>query len=87
MLLNTLGEEREIILFDNAGVGRRTGEVPKTFLGWVSDMVAFIKALELEQVDLFGFSMGGLAGKYYLPTHHLAETNHILSLGGCTGCP
>lgn len=56
-----MAQEREVILFDNAGVGRSTGEVPTTFAGWAKDMIAFIKALELKQVDLYGYSMGGLA--------------------------
>ena len=66
LLLNTIARHREVILFDNAGVGRSTGEVPETFAGWATDMIEFIKALGLKKVDLFGFSMGGLAGQYSL---------------------
>ena len=61
LLTNTLAEQREVILFDNAGVGKSTGTVPTTFTGWAEDMIAFIRALDLKQVDLLGFSMGGLA--------------------------
>ena len=61
--MNTIAERREVILFDNAGVGRSSGEVPTTFAGWARDLIGFIRALELKQVDLFGFSMGGLAGE------------------------
>ena len=36
----------------------------ETFGGWAADMIDFIKAFGLKKVDLFGFSMGGLAGEY-----------------------
>jgi len=58
-----LAEQRGVILFDNAGVGKSDGEVPATFAGWARDMISFIEALQLRKVDLLGFSMGGLAGE------------------------
>src|ERR1700678_3732253 len=51
---------REVILFNNAGVSSSSGEVPTTFERMGADAVAFIKALGLKQVDLFGFSIGGI---------------------------
>jgi pimeloyl-ACP methyl ester carboxylesterase len=63
LLVNKIAERREVILFDNSGVGRSTGSVPPTFAGWAADMISFIDSLGLKQVDLFGFSMGGLAGQ------------------------
>lgn len=66
LLINNIAIEREVILFDNAGVGRSSGTVKPTFAGWAEDMIAFINSLGLKQVDLFGFSMGGLAGT----SHH-----------------
>jgi pimeloyl-ACP methyl ester carboxylesterase len=50
---------REVILTDNAGVGLSTGSAPETVNGMARDAAALIDALRLEQVDLFGFSMGG----------------------------
>jgi pimeloyl-ACP methyl ester carboxylesterase len=64
LLVNTLAKTREVILFDNTGVGRSSGAVPATFKEWATDLMSFIKALNLDKIDLFGFSMGGLAGKY-----------------------
>ncbi|KAK4949917.1 hypothetical protein LTR10_011759 [Elasticomyces elasticus] len=52
-----------VIIFDNAGVGRSTGEVPETFQGWADDAIAFIEALDLKKVDFLGFSMGGYAAQ------------------------
>src|SRR4030081_723835 len=55
-----LARDREVILFDNAGVSSSSGEVPTTFEEMGANAIAFIKALGLKQVDLFGFSIGGL---------------------------
>src|SRR6202049_51483 len=55
-----LARDREVILFNNAGVSNSSGEVPTTFERMAADAIAFIKALGLKQVDLFGFSIGGM---------------------------
>src|SRR5258708_38080373 len=56
-----LAHDREVILFNNAGVSSSSGEVPTTFEQMGANAIAFIKALGLKQGDLFGFSVGGLA--------------------------
>lgn len=58
-----LAQEREVILFDNAGIGASTGEVPTTFAGMAKNAIAFIEALGLKQVDVFGFSIGGMVAQ------------------------
>src|ERR1700721_3106197 len=55
-----LARDREVILFNNAAVSSSSGEVPTTFEQMAADAIAFIKALGLKQVDLFGFSIGGM---------------------------
>ena len=60
MVTDGLARGREVILFDNAGVSSSSGEVPMTFEQMAADAIAFIKALGLKQVDLFGFSIGGM---------------------------
>ena len=59
--INALAATRPVILFDNSGVGRSTGEVPETFQGWANGVIAFLDALGLTQIDLLGYSMGGAA--------------------------
>jgi pimeloyl-ACP methyl ester carboxylesterase len=54
-----LAREREVILFNNAGISSSGGEVPTTIEGMAADAAAFIRALGLKQVDLLGFSIGG----------------------------
>lgn len=55
-----LAGSREVILFESAGLGRSTGEVPTTIAGMAQHLLAFADALGLSQVDLLGFSLGGM---------------------------
>ena len=59
LVTDGLAKDREVILFDNAGISSSSGEVPTTVEGMAADAAAFIKALGLKQVDLLGFSIGG----------------------------
>jgi pimeloyl-ACP methyl ester carboxylesterase len=54
---------REVILFESAGVGRSTGEVPTTVPEMADHFLAFADALDLHQVDLLGFSLGGMVAQ------------------------
>lgn len=58
-IADALAPGREIILFDNAGVGRSTGTAPDTIDGMAADALRFIDALGLTTIDLLGHSMGG----------------------------
>lgn len=58
-----LAQEREVILFNNAGVSSSSGEVPTTFQGMGANAVAFIKALKFTKVDVLGFSIGGFVAQ------------------------
>src|SRR5882762_1726230 len=58
-----LGRDREVILFNNAGVSSSSGEVPTTFEQMGANAIAFIKALSLKQVDILGFSIGGMVAQ------------------------
>jgi pimeloyl-ACP methyl ester carboxylesterase len=58
-----LASGREVILFESAGVGRSTGEVPETVSGMAGHVLAFADAMGLKQVDLLGFSLGGMVAQ------------------------
>ena len=60
---DTLSSGREVILFDNAAIGRSTGKVPETVQGMAAHALAFLDALGLERVDLLGFSLGGMVAQ------------------------
>src|SRR5258708_13089716 len=58
-----LAKDREVILFDNAGISSSSGEVPTTFEEMGTNAISFIKALGLKKVDLLGFSIGGFVAQ------------------------
>src|ERR1700692_3267605 len=58
-----LARDREVILFDNAGVSSSSGEVPTTFKQMGAHAVAFSRALGLKKVDVLGFSIGGMGAQ------------------------
>ena len=59
-VVDGIAAKHRVITFDNRGVGASSGSTPTTIQEMASDAVTFIGALGLEQVDLFGFSMGGM---------------------------
>src|SRR5262245_48922851 len=59
-----LAQGREIILFESAGLGRSTGQVPTTIAGMADHFLAFAEALGLTQVDVLGFSLGGMIAQH-----------------------
>src|SRR5258708_1323596 len=54
-----LAKSRPVIVFDNRGVGGSGGMTPDNVADMAKDAMAFIDALGLAKVDLFGFSLGG----------------------------
>jgi pimeloyl-ACP methyl ester carboxylesterase len=58
-ITDRVAQDREVILFDNAGVGKSTGQAADTIDGMARDAAAFVDALRLETIDIFGHSMGG----------------------------
>jgi pimeloyl-ACP methyl ester carboxylesterase len=59
-VVDGIAAEHRVITFDNRGVGASSGSTPTTIEEMASDAVTFIRALGFDQVDLFGFSMGGM---------------------------
>jgi pimeloyl-ACP methyl ester carboxylesterase len=47
-----------VIMVDNAGVGSSSGTTPSTVRQMARDAIAFLAALELDQVDILGYSLG-----------------------------
>ena len=72
-VVDGIAAHHRVIAFDNRGVGASSGSTPDTIEAMAKDAVAFIRALGLEQVDLFGFSMGGMIAQM------IARTNRISS--------
>ncbi len=58
-IIDGIAAHHRVIAFDNRGVGGTGSSVPHTVEQMGTDAIAFIRALGLERVDLFGFSLGG----------------------------
>ena len=58
-----LGDGREVILFDSAGVGRSTGKVPTTIAGMAAHALDFLDGLCVTSCDVLGFSLGGMVAQ------------------------
>jgi pimeloyl-ACP methyl ester carboxylesterase len=59
-VVDGIAAKHKVITFDNRGVGASSGSTPTTIQEMATDAVTFVRALGLDQVDLFGFSMGGM---------------------------
>ncbi|WP_322752558.1 alpha/beta hydrolase [Frankia sp. Cas3] len=64
--IDRLTQDRDVILFDNVGIGYTSGEPRDTSEGFAEGAIEFIDALGLTQVDLLGWSLGGIVA------HHVA---------------
>jgi len=63
-LLNGFAQDRTVITFDNAGIGFSSGEVPDNVAAMAQHALDFLDALQLGQVDLLGFSLGGYIAQH-----------------------
>ncbi len=62
-LTEALAAGREVILFENAGIGRSSGIVP-TNVGHMADhALAFLAGLGITTCDVLGFSLGGMVAQ------------------------
>jgi pimeloyl-ACP methyl ester carboxylesterase len=68
-VVNALAADRPVIAFDNAGVGRSTGQTPDNVAAMARDAVDFIRLLGLTEVDLLGFSLGGFIAQQIAAEH------------------
>src|SRR5438046_4943455 len=59
-VVDGIAAKHRVIAFDNRGVGASTGKTPDSIQAMAKDAVTFIRALGFDQVDLHGFSMGGM---------------------------
>jgi pimeloyl-ACP methyl ester carboxylesterase len=62
-ITDPLASGREVILFDSAGIGRSTGQVPVTVAGMASHALDFLDGLGLDPCDVLGFSLGGMVAQ------------------------
>jgi pimeloyl-ACP methyl ester carboxylesterase len=64
-LTDGFAQDREVILFNNAGVSSSSGEVPASIEEMAQHAAAFIDALGIKKLDALGFSTGGFIAQQF----------------------
>ena len=59
-IIDGIAAKHHVVIFDNRGIGASTGLPAKSIEQMADDAITFIQAKGFKQVDLFGFSMGGM---------------------------
>ena len=59
-IVDGIAAKHHVVIFDNRGIGASTGLPAKSIEQMADDAITFIQAKGFKQVDLFGFSMGGM---------------------------
>jgi pimeloyl-ACP methyl ester carboxylesterase len=62
-LIDALAQGRRVITFDNRGVAASSGRTPNTIAQMALDAIEFIDALQLDKLDLLGFSIGSFVAQ------------------------
>jgi pimeloyl-ACP methyl ester carboxylesterase len=62
-LVDALATDRRVVAFDNVGVAATTGTTPSTVEAMAHGAIAFIDALNVQRVDLLGFSIGSFVAQ------------------------
>jgi pimeloyl-ACP methyl ester carboxylesterase len=63
LVTDGLAQNRNVILFNNAGIASSEGDPADTIDAMAKHVITFVDALGLEKIDLFGFSMGGFVAQ------------------------
>lgn len=85
--LDALAAERRVVIFDNAGVGRSSGESPASIAGMAEHAAAFVRALGYSLVDLLGWSMGGAVAQSLALQHPELVRGLVVAGSGPGGVP
>lgn len=62
-IVDGIAAKHRVIAFDNRGIGASSGSASNSMAQMADDAITFIKAMGFEQVDLLGFSMGGMVAQ------------------------
>jgi pimeloyl-ACP methyl ester carboxylesterase len=65
LVVDGLAAEREVILFNNIGISGTTGDTPSSIYEMARYAEAFVDALGIKELDILGFSMGGLIAQQF----------------------
>jgi pimeloyl-ACP methyl ester carboxylesterase len=86
-LTDALAAEREVILVDYPGLGASSGGFGPTIAATARRMIAFADALDLAEIDLLGFSIGGFVAQEIALVRPALVRRLILAATGPKGAP
>ncbi|TXT39695.1 MAG: alpha/beta hydrolase [Comamonadaceae bacterium] len=86
-IVDDIAAKHHVIAFDNRGIGASSGSPSNSMEQMADDAVTFIKAMGLKQVDLFGFSMGGMIAQEIVLKEPQLVRKMILAGTGPAGGP
>lgn len=84
-VIDAIAHQRRVVAFDEPGVGASTGTVRDTVAAMADDARAFIGALGLDQVDIVGFSLGGMVAQALALAHPPLVRRLVLAGTGPAG--
>lgn len=87
LFLDMLAMQRRVIIFDNAGVGRSSGESPDTIAAMAEHTAALLRALQIDRIDLLGWSMGGAVAQALTLAYPTLVRRLIIAASGPGGVP
>ncbi len=87
ILIEALSSSRDVIVFDNTGVGATTGATPTTFAQMADDAIVFVEALGLDEIDLLGFSIGSFIAQEIVLTRTALVGKMVLASTAPQGAP
>jgi pimeloyl-ACP methyl ester carboxylesterase len=62
-VIDGMAAQHHVITFDNRGIGASSGSPSNSIEQMADDAITFIKAMGFQQVDLVGFSLGGMVAQ------------------------
>ena len=65
-MIEGLAKSRTVVVFENAGIGASQGKTPDSVATMAHYAEGFLEALNLNQVDILGFSLGGAVAQQVL---------------------
>ena len=86
-LIDDLAANRRVITFDYEGVARSEGNVAHTIAETAVGSLKFFDALNLDQVDLLGFSIGSFVAQEIVLTRPSAVNRMVLASAAPKGGP
>ncbi|WP_295372405.1 alpha/beta fold hydrolase [Pseudacidovorax intermedius] len=86
-VVDGIAAKHHVVAFDNRGVGASSGSAANTMEQMADDAITFIKAKGFQQVDLLGFSMGGMVAQEIVLKQPQLVRKLILAGTGPAGGP